>query len=92
MLYLSDSMLACGSEFRFNRRRIILAFDLGSASSDSDFENGASAGAALDVARQMGITCSSSMEAASIRPKGARQIQVPWLHSTELTVEPCYLR
>ncbi len=45
MLYLSDSMLAWGSEFRFSRRRIILAFDLGSASSDSDFDHGASAGA-----------------------------------------------
>lgn len=37
MEYLSASMLACGSELRFSRRITILAFVLGSASSDSDF-------------------------------------------------------
>lgn len=36
MVYLSASMLAWGSEFRFSRRMTILAFDLGSASSASD--------------------------------------------------------
>lgn len=36
MVYLSPSMLACGSELRFSRRMTILAFDLGSESSASD--------------------------------------------------------
>lgn len=76
MLYLSDSMLACGSELRFSRRIIILAFDLGSASSDSDFEDGTLADACAGVACPKCITCSSSMEAASIRPATGCQDQV----------------
>lgn len=37
-VYCPDSMLACSSEFRFNRLKIIFACDLTSASSVSTWE------------------------------------------------------
>ena len=67
MLYFPHSIVACGSELRLNRRMTILAWDRGSASSASDLD----VSDVFEYRNIIGVesqTCSSSTDAASIRP------------------------
>lgn len=91
-VYLPASILAWGSELRLSRRMIILAFDLGSESSTSACRE---AVVRLYPGTSIGFgirTCSSSTEAASIRPEklsaAASRENALWVR----TIDPRYLR